>query len=861
MRADPELVGPRGLCMVFGSVLGSFSAGGNPESDVYTWVVTNPAGETIFTRSGGIQYETIEVWFTAPGEYRVQLSVRRNVDIILTTSMPVQVAQGPELVVLPDYLLCGDKPTDITAINPNSPNFDKYVIKWTDVHNNVVGTTNTISVSQPGHYFYELYLGTSGGAQVCLITGSTYAGPSLDFSIELDKASVCQGQWLSASTNSSSPGEWFLVNPNSTTKTSLGTDYEISVGGSQLPDIGTYTLVFSAFDPNYPDCASERQTTFEVTEGPALKVNLVQSPDDCTVSNGSIEIVALSPLDSLFVNEVGFSATNVERNQSVIVSGLEPRVLTVVAYAHGCEIVHLFTLEHKVPPISAPSIQITPEVCSDTGVSKGLAQVTFTQGAATGKYRLMGVTRGSFERGDFQNEDQLSFSLAGGSYLLELEIGGCIYPVQELNIPNSSTVEFKKPTRVIICESFELTPETSQDLNFTLTYPDQTKQTIRSGEAFTLTQVGDYELLGESTSPSSGLCPKVEKFTATASSPFSFEVKVHEEDCFGNQIYQAVIEGFAPSETSIRWRNDKNEIVGRGEIFYIPSAGNFSLLVQPLENVTCPIEPIYFSVEAPIFYAEVVLEATKICPDPGTALVKMTTDTTIVSSIEWIYFDDAGNRKDLPEFAGQKELTVNIAGNYEAVIYNRIGCEMGRNFIRVDNSTLLDLPKIEESYGICSRGSTSTTIDPGEFAEYFWYYEGELVSTEPKYSPKEIGNFSLEVVTADSCRFSAEFQTYDACNFQYAYPNAMVLGDPEKIFEVTVSKGITGAELFILNRQGSLVHYQKTEETPVNEAFFQWDGTANGKYIIPGTYVVILVGRNPEFQFEEKITGSLLVIE
>jgi flagellar hook assembly protein FlgD len=88
-----------------------------------------------------------------------------------------------------------------------------------------------------------------------------------------------------------------------------------------------------------------------------------------------------------------------------------------------------------------------------------------------------------------------------------------------------------------------------------------------------------------------------------------------------------------------------------------------------------------------------------------------------------------------------------------------------------------------------------------------------------------------------------------------------VLGDPNRNFQVTANDGITEAELFIINRQGTLVHYQKTEETPVGSPFFEWDGKSNGSYITPGTYVVILIGRNPAYQFEEKITGSLLVLE
>ena len=861
LKADPELSGPDNLCMVFGQVLGIFSGGGNPDSDVYTWSVTNPNGEEIFKRSGGIQYATIEVWFTMPGDYRVELSVRRNADIVLTDTKSVRVTQGPELIVLPDYLLCGDQPTDITAIDPSSPNFDQYIFKWTDRSGNIVGNTNTITVSEEGDYFYELYLQGNEGQQVCLITGATYAGPSLDFGIELSSTTLCQRQSLQVSADSRIAGEWFLVKPNSTTRTSMGVGYEISVGGSDVADIGIYTLIYSVIDPKYPDCSSERQTTFEIFEGPTFTATLIQKPDTCGANNGSIEILARSPLDSLFVLERDYVGTDIPRNGTITVDGLGPGVLTIVGYVNGCENVLLFPLESQNQPTVLPQIQISPEVCTATGTSDGSVHLVFTQGPVTGQYRVMGVNEGAFLSGELENDTSLTIPLPSGAYLLDLNLEGCVYPVQRINVPSKSLVRFEKPRPVFICESFELTPATDQDLVFTLKYPDQTEQTLPAGETFILTEAGEYELYGEGVDPSSGLCPKIETFTATVSTPFSFGY-TYEADCFGNQVYEAYAEGSSIDLASIRWFNDKNEIMFRGKTFYAPSVGQFSLIVQPSGSQFCEVQPVNFTVEALTFNTELTLEANKICPDPGTSSVKVSVDSTLsISSVQWIYFDDAGNREDLPQFEDQTEILVNTPGNYEAVVYNRVGCEMGRNFIRVDSSTLLDLPKVDARYGVCVKGSTGSPIDPGEYSEYYWYLEGNLVSTDRLYSPKEIGEFALEVVTVDGCKFTVDFQTYDACNFDYAYPNAMILGDPERNFELTVSDGVTEAELFIINRQGTLVHYQKTEEALAGAPLFEWDGKSNGTYVLPGTYVVIFIGRNPSYKFEEKITGSLLVIE
>ncbi|WP_332912983.1 hypothetical protein [Algoriphagus boritolerans] len=117
------------------------------------------------------------------------------------------------------------------------------------------------------------------------------------------------------------------------------------------------------------------------------------------------------------------------------------------------------------------------------------------------------------------------------------------------------------------------------------------------------------------------------------------------------------------------------------------------------------------------------------------------------------------------------------------------------------------------------------------------------------------------MVTEDGCEFFTSFRTFDACSFQYVFPNAMILGDPERNFEVIVSEGITSVELFILTRQGSLIHFDKTDEIVFGEPILLWDGTISGTSIPTGTYVVVMIGKNPLYQFEKKIVGSLLVLQ
>lgn len=174
---------------------------------------------------------------------------------------------------------------------------------------------------------------------------------------------------------------------------------------------------------------------------------------------------------------------------------------------------------------------------------------------------------------------------------------------------------------------------------------------------------------------------------------------------------------------------------------------------------------------------------------------------------------------------------------------------------------MLTLPELDAAYGICSEGKKGPILDPGSFEKYFWYLEEKLVSTNPQFSPNEVGEYTLLVITADGCDFSISFRTYDACSFSYVFPNAMVLGDLQRNFEIRVSEGITAVELFIINRQGNLIHFDQSDEIPFGEPVLVWDGKVSGAYIPSGTYVVVLVGKNPLYQFEQKITGSLLVIE
>lgn len=53
----------------------------------------------------------------------------------------------------------------------------------------------------------------------------------------------------------------------------------------------------------------------------------------------------------------------------------------------------------------------------------------------------------------------------------------------------------------------------------------------------------------------------------------------------------------------------------------------------------------------------------------------------------------------------------------------------------------------------------------------------------------------------------------------------------------------------------------KSEDISFGEPILNWDGKVTVANIPTGTYLVLLTGKNPLYQFEEKITGSLLVLD
>jgi hypothetical protein len=865
-QAEPELSGPENLCIVFGGVVGTYTGGGDPNTDIYSWLVTSPTGEVLYDRSGGSQFQNLQVSFNAVGRYIVSLSVRRGTEQIYDDEISVEVLRGPELAILPDYVICGESSVKLTAINPETSNLNAYSFIWTDQNGNVIGNENDLIAFTEGFYSFEIFL-TSGGGKDCLITGTTFVGPALDFKINQSATSVCEGQSIRISTDTPLIGEYFIKKQGQSTSVSLGSAFNILIESGTLQGPGIYEVIFSAIDPNIPGCTSDRKIAFEIRESPKIQATILARPDDCNELNGSFQVTSLTNLDSIRVDELGFLQSSTLPGQVFTFSNLKPQVYTIRFFENGCESTNLLILDAKDPPASTnPPNQVPisfgflPEDCFSEGITPGKLNLAFPDGDVNGDFRILSSTRGVVFSGELVAQDSLSIDLFGGTYLLELIIDGCTYPVQEFSIARKPLADFTVPDLLNICEQFELKPETSQDLLFTLTYPDGSSKSLGNNEPFVLTEAGDYSLLGEPANPASGVCPKTQTFKVTLSTTISFEPILLEEDCFGNKIYQAKIDGVDPDLTSIRWLNEEGIIVGRSILLSPPTLGVFQLIVQPLESGFCPVNPVSFEINAAVLTVPMDLEANKICPEPGVSKVVLKTNTEEVSRVEWIFYDLSNNRSDLTQFDDALEIEVSEEGTYEVVAYNRLGCEIGRNLIAVTNSTLLDLPELPDRYIICSKKNTVPPLDPGEYQAYEWYYEETLVSQQRLFKPSEVGTYTLQATTIDGCVFEKSFTTIDGCDFEVVYPNAMVLGDSERDFRVLVSEGVDEVDVYIINRQGALIHFESLKEIQFEMPILNWDGRYQGQYVPNGTYAVVLILRNTTYGVEEKLISSLFVV-
>lgn len=422
-------------------------------------------------------------------------------------------------------------------------------------------------------------------------------------------------------------------------------------------------------------------------------------------------------------------------------------------------------------------------------------------------------------------------------------------------------VLFEIPKEISICQSFALIPETNDGLDFYVTSPSGDILEGGSGDSFILDQEGTYIFLAFDQESPTPFCPEQKELVVTMVEPVIFEPILSEAFCDGGRIYQASLENYSPQDVIFTWRNSNGDIIGEEEFLTLPGEGTYSLEVQPQNSQACPYPPIEFTENPPVFEVDVNLEPDPLCPDADSAIITLNTDFEQVAGIEWWFTDLSGNQTQLTNFNNQTEILAIAEGTYEVRAFNFIPCLLGTDQVIILRSQDEVRPIVEESYQICPRYEIGPNIDPGDFASYEWYFEGQLVSEIPVFKPLQVGNYQLIVYSLEGCAYETSFSTLEECELKVKFPTAIMPDDPEKPFLIYTNYLVDELELWIFNQWGELIFNCKNTDLINEESTCVWDGTLNGEKVPNGAYSLRVNYRNIEKNINEEYLGSIMVIE
>lgn len=868
------IAGPTDLCLVLGMAAAEYSII-SPSSAEYTWVLQDPNGNTSTIAKGGASsVGTIQIRYTVTGTYQLILEERSSpIANPNTTNIIIEVNQGPAIVLKPDYLLCGENIPTLQVLASSDPEVGKYEFTWardeefiTIVKQGVGAAGNELTPTEEGYYFIKLSPTASSSA--CIATSATYVGPPVDFQFVKSKEEVCEGESVSIELDTPISGEWWYRKQGESTKINLGSGYAITLGSTEFTESGIYEIGFIGNDQN-SSCPSERITTIRQKEGPKLETADLVQPSVCGANDGSFKITVVKDLISLRVAELNLDLGPQSAGGEITIPNLEAGVYTIEAANTECG----GNFFHTLNLINAPDetdIVTFKEECVLNGINLGRAEITFPNGNVTGDYRILSAYNGISTYGTLANEDFITEDLPVGIYFFDFEYENdeCHPLIKTFRIDRRRDVPFSLPEAIEICDTYELSLQSSLDLIFELTQPNGTVVSSATGESFLLTEEGPYSLYIEPVDTNGDYCPVVREFTVNKLDyQIEFSYEIIDENCLGDQIWGAVMQNLDVEDAIFRWYDGSGEIVGRSQEFRPTEYGEvYQLTVQPKATAACNITPLEIPFNQPILNVPAEISYEEAC-ELFIVNLEVLGNADQVTWIEWSLFLEDGSTVEIGEAADLYEIADDRFGIYEAILYRNKEsgdrCEIARVNTSIEERTITPMPDLDESYPFCSKGNGIPPIDPGPYESYTWLYlNGDVVvSTDPTFYPTMAGNYQLTVLTAEGCIYEEEFRVYDVCDVDYVFPNAMILGDPERDFRLTVSEGVSQAELYVINSNGELIHQAATSDVSFQTPILIWDGTVGGKSVPQGTYAIIVILKNPEYGLEEKVTGSFLVLE
>lgn len=720
---EPNLIGPGLLCNISGTVVGTYSGGGDPITDLYGWKIFGPSGNLLFSKLPGA-FQTINYTFITNGTHKVELEVSRGGISIAKLSKNVEVIQKPINLLAGEYISCSSSPLVIQAIDPSSSNFSSYKFEWKDDVGTIVSTSNTLIITDEGEFSVRYFIESPSGERTCEYLLTTTVSNISSIVIDSSDTGVCIEDEITFQTTPQLMGEWFVQKIGDPTIKSFGIRNSLTIRpGSDLIGFGDYEVSFLLTNALNPACSSEGKTKFRFNPQPIFVFESASTSSGCLQADGKLIMKAITDLDFINVEGTGLSYGPYSAGDLIEIPNLKSGTYNLIGGLGKCinSIGSVVPLGNPPPALAFTVDDIIGETCTINGKIPGSFQVTMLNGPNPNAfYRVVNEKGGIAQNIGLPNSAVFRVEIPGGNYFFEIYENNdddeeCILPNStELVIPGKDQTIFQVPSNLNICESFNLIPETSQALIFTITRPDLSVDIKNAGEQILLNQKGEYKILG--TLPNqSDICPIEKTILVDLIDPVDFEIILVSEDCtVGNRSYEANIFSRDPSTVLFFWRNEMEEIISISQRLDLPpsSFGNYSLDVQPANSTACPIAPKPFVAKEPVLSVDVSLTSTKLCELGPKAIINLTTTfSEEVTNVEWRRYDKDGNIEFLNQYDNKYQIEVDLEGTYEAAVFARIpslnkDCELGRSNIQISvtpEKIEFDIPSmlsICESYDI-----------------------------------------------------------------------------------------------------------------------------------------------------------------
>ncbi len=833
---DPELIGPGMLCNISGTVVGNFSGAGDPVTDLYGWKIFGPSNNLLFSKDPG-SFQTIDYTFITNGIHRVELEVSRGGIPIANFSKAVEVIQKPISLLSSEYISCSSSPLELQAIDPSSSNFSSYKFEWKNDAGTVVSTSNTLITTDEGDFSVRYFIESPSGEKTCDFLLTTTVSNISTIVIESSDTEVCVDGEISFQTNPQLMGEWFVQKIGDPSKTSFGIRNSLTLRpGSDLIDFGDYEVSFLLANELNPACVPEGITNFRYNPEPIFVFESAETSSGCLQPDGKLVLRAITDLDFINIEGTVLSFGPYAAGDLIEIPSLKSGTYNLIGGLGSCinSLGSVVPLNNPPPALEFEIDDIIGEACTDNGKIPGSFQVTMLNGPNPDAfYRVLNEKGGVAMNQPLPNSAVFRVEISGGNYFFEIydDNDECILPsINELTIPGKVQTNFQIPSTLNICQSFNLIPQTSQGLIFTITRPDMSVELKNAGEEILLDQKGEYRIVG--TLPNqTEVCPTEKIIEVELIDPVDFEINLVSEDCtVGNRSYEANIFSRDPSTVLFFWRNEEDEIISTSQRLDLPptSFGDYSLEVQPANSEACPIAPKPFLAKEPVLSVEVTLTTTKLCEFGPKAIINMnTTFPEEVTDVEWRRYDKDGNIEFLSQYDNKYQIEVDQEGIYEASVFARIpsinkNCELGRTDVQLDLTSEKVLFDIPDSLSICEPFELIPETDqPLEFI--LTYPDGSTIENTAgsPFTINQTGNYSMygyhPEISSPNCPEIKEF---------YVIVNKPIPFTPILFSEDCLGQKIYQARLTGANPDDALFYwYDEIGNLIGTEQFLTLDGT------------------------------------